>query len=169
MGESSGGSGTSITDTERVPVTSRSLNMVASRTVRNTVAVTAPVSASAMTDTLPVELHSDMAIASEPSSLHPVTVNGEFGNGLNAPSNGLTDALSPALTVMAVCSTRANGLVEAIIRMVMPACTVPVSWAIYMGMEAMVPGTASCLAAICNLEPPTIRAVTYSEDGVPAE
>ena len=67
MGESSGASGLSVTETLMVPVTSRSLVMVASRTVTITWFVLAPISEAAAIVIIPLAGQSTASLA-EPSA-----------------------------------------------------------------------------------------------------
>ena len=67
MGESSGASGLSVTETLMVPVTSRSLVIVASRTVTITWFVLAPISEAAAIVIIPLAGQSTASLA-EPSA-----------------------------------------------------------------------------------------------------
>ena len=120
----SGASGLSVTETLMVPVTSRSLAWVASRTVTITLFVLAPMSKAALMDTTPSGEQSTVNFAFL-SETQPVTVKGVSGNGLKASDSILTCLTDPALMVIALSPRRANGLVDEVTRTVKPALTVP--------------------------------------------
>lgn len=96
-GESSGGSGLSITDTVIDAVTSRSLDLVPSCTVTSTVFVEAPTSDATAMVMFPEASHPAMVSLAASSALQLMTVSEESGNGLYAPVSTFTASLAPAL------------------------------------------------------------------------
>ncbi len=124
MGESNGASGLSTTETSMVAVTSRSLLLVASRTVATTLPTPAPMPDAAVIDAVPSDEQSTL-IRDVSSATQPTTVNGVSGNGLYASASRRTVSPDPALSRTVLAPTRANGRLDAVTRTVTPASTVP--------------------------------------------